>query len=108
MSLVLIVFEVMDKELSLPGVWLLNLSLAAFGYVLCRRYKWSLLFTLPVALFFSFAHLGELHDPHVGPAILEEAGRSYVIQSYAAMTIAILASCAGALVRLKSRRLNFA
>jgi hypothetical protein len=37
----------------------------------------------------------ELTDPYVGPAILQEAGRGYVVQSYLAMALSIVATMAG-------------
>lgn len=99
MNVMAIILEVMDKEPSLPGVWVLNLFLAAFGYLLCRRYKRSLLFILPITLLFAYSVLAELHDPYVGPAILREAGRGYLIQNYMATAVAVLVPCAGALMR---------
>jgi len=89
------IFEVMDKEPSLLAVWLLFLFLAVGGFLLCHYRYWLLLVTLPISLFFAWLYLSELRDPFVGPAIIREAGKGYVYQSYIAMALAIvLPSCA--------------
>jgi hypothetical protein len=52
-------------------------------------------------------YLTELHDPYIGPAILNEAGRGYFLLSYVAMSIALLLPVKGALIpRLKRRQLR--
>ncbi|MDT4954017.1 MAG: hypothetical protein QOJ02_2155 [Acidobacteriota bacterium] len=92
-----LLFEVMDKEPSLVDVWLLFTCLGAIGFALCR-FQWQLLLlALPVSLFLADAHLAELYDRSIWPAILHEAGHSYFIQSYVAMAFAVLAPCLGAL-----------
>ena len=99
------IFEVMDKEPSLLGIWALFLLVGATGFLLCHLHRAWLILALPVALLLSLSHLTELHDPHIGPAILNEAGRSYFIQSYVAMSIALLLPVAGALIpRLKRQQ----
>jgi hypothetical protein len=44
---------------------------------------------LPVLFFCIFGHAMELNDPSVGPAIVREAGQSYVTQSYIVMALAV-------------------
>ena len=68
-------FEVMDKEPSLIDVWLLFLLLGVGGFLLSRYRYWLLLVSLSLSLFFAWAHLGELHDPFVGRAIVREGDR---------------------------------
>jgi hypothetical protein len=53
---------------------------------------------LPVvllAMLLAWARIDELNDPFVGPAIVHEAGPSYVIQCYLASAIAVIASLVG-------------
>ena len=93
MNVLATLFEVMDKEPTLLTVWLLFLSLGVGGFLLTRyRYR-LLLVALPVSLFFAWGHLGELRDPFIGPAIVREAGQSYVAQSYIAMALALVLPC---------------
>jgi len=92
-------FEVMDKEPSLLQVWLLFFSVGVGGFLLCRFRGWLLAVVLPVALFLAWAHLSELHDPFVGPAIAREAGRDYFTQSYIAMALALALPLLGMIKR---------
>jgi hypothetical protein len=89
MNLLATFFEVMDKEPTLLDVWLLFLILGVGGFLMSRYRYWLLFVALPISLFFAWVHLGELHDPFVGPHIVREAGQSYVTQSYIAMTLAL-------------------
>ena len=98
MNTLALIFEVLDKEPSLQSIWLTFLSVAVVSYLLCR-WRWRLIaLILPVALLLSLAWLTELLDPYVGPAMWQES-RSYVIQSYAAMMVAILSPCLSAYLR---------
>lgn len=91
----LALLEVMDKEPSLPGIWIGAAVSGGLGFWGARRWIW------PGVLLLALEGVGlsgmhaELADPFVGPAILAEAGRGYVIQSYAAAWIAIAATAAG-------------
>jgi hypothetical protein len=87
--------EVMDKEPSLPGIWLGAAVFGALGFFSGRRWIWPGVLLLAFELFaFSGMH-AELTDPYVGPAILKEAGRGYVVQSYVAAGLCILATAVG-------------
>jgi hypothetical protein len=92
-------FEVMDKEPSLVHIWLLFLFVGIGGLLLCRYRSWLLAIVLPVTLLFAWAHLAELHDPFVGPAIAHEAGREYFTQSYIAMGLAVTLPMVGMVKR---------
>ncbi|HEX3559961.1 MAG TPA: hypothetical protein VHU19_12205 [Pyrinomonadaceae bacterium] len=101
------IFEVIDKEPSLLNVWALFLLVGATGFLLCRLHRACLGLTLPIAVLLSLGYLTELHDPYIGPAILNEAGRGYFLLSYVAMSIALLLPVTGALIpRLKRRQLR--
>jgi hypothetical protein len=91
--------EVMDKELSTPVVWLVFLILGLLGFVLGRRSRLAGLLVIAVIALNAIFQLLELHDPFVGPDILAEAGRSYFVQSYAAIAISFGLAIAGTLVR---------
>lgn len=90
MNAFVVLFEVMDKEPSLLHVWFLFLLVGVGGFLLCRYRGWLLAVVLPIVLFLGWAHLSELHDPFVGPAIAREAGRDYFIQSYVAISLAVV------------------
>jgi hypothetical protein len=102
MKILSFIFEVLDKEPSIQSIWMTYLLIAFVGFLLCR-FRWHfIVLVLPVALIASYVWLTELLDPYVGPAMWSES-RSYVIQSYAAMLIAIVFPCIGAFMSWKKR-----
>jgi hypothetical protein len=77
---------------------------AVLGFLAWRRH-----FVLGVAVSLlavgpAWALHQELADPHVGPAILREAGLSYVIQAYGVMLLCAALHVAGAAVRIQAQR----
>ena len=101
------IFEVLDKEPSIGSIWLTFLLVALAGYLLCR-WRWRLIaLALPAALLFSFGWLTELLDPYVGAAMWQES-KSYVIQSYAAMSAAVLSPLAGAYLQWRKSKMHAA
>ena len=96
--------EVMDKEFSFPTV----LAWGALGvigtFAAARWFPWALAAVLPPVAVFFFAHLSELLDPYVGPAILKEAGLAYVTVSWFFPVLIILALVTGLRVRHGIRR----
>ena len=98
----LAVLEVMDKEWSLLTVWLVFLVLGAAGFFLTRFRRWLIVPALLVVAVAAWGLIGELTDPFVGPAIVQEAGRGYVIQSYLAIVIATALTIAGLRARTRA------
>lgn len=103
MKVSVIFFEVMDKEPSLVQIWLLSLVIGVGGFFLARYRYWLLAVVLAVAAVLAWSQLSELRDPLVGPAIVREAGYSYVVQSYVAIAIALMLPLIGAIVKWKRR-----
>jgi len=89
------VLEVMDKEPTLLAVWGAAVLLGLVGYTAARFRRWLVIPALAVIAFLAWAQLGELADPTVGPAIIQEAGRGYLIQSCAAVALAVILSVLG-------------
>lgn len=86
---VLLLFEVMDKEPSLLGIWISSVVLGIGGFLLSRYHWWLVTIVLTIAVVSALAQISELRDPFVGPDIVREAGYSYVLQSYLAAAISI-------------------
>jgi len=103
----LALLEVMDKEPSLPGIWIGTALFGGVGLWSARRWIWPGVLLLAVeALGLSGMH-AELTDPQVGPAILREAGHGYVVQSYLGSGVSITATTAGlvwGIMRWRRRR----
>ena len=85
-----LLFEVMDKEWPLWLVAVVFLGLAFAGFLLCRWRRQAAFFILPVIAFYAWGQIAEIRDPYVGPAILKEAGPSYVILSYSFIALATI------------------
>ena len=94
---VVLLREIMDKELPLWLLWSLSLVLAIGGFLLGRRWRligWIVALT---AVVFAAGIVSELRDPTVGPAIIAEAGRGYVVQAYVLSFASVIAPIIGAL-----------
>ena len=75
--------EVSDKVATLPLIW--GVAIASGLICLMATYfrRWLLISVAVPAVWFLGLFL-EIHSPDVGPAILIEAGRGYIIQAYLA------------------------
>jgi hypothetical protein len=85
-----LLFEVMDKELSLPFIWVYFGIIGVAGFLLARKHPAFLVLIIPLWLLVAPLHISEINDPFVGKDILREAGYSYVVQSYLAVSLAAL------------------
>jgi hypothetical protein len=102
--LAILLLEVMDKELSAPGVWLSFLIPGLIGFLLGRRTWWAAIPFVGWNALGAQVQMSELHDPHVGQSIMSEVGRSYFVHSYAAMLISIVLPFAGMLIGWNRRK----
>jgi hypothetical protein len=100
----LALLEVMDKEPSLPGIWIGAAIFGGLGFWTGLRWIWPGVLLLVVDLIALSGQHAELADPYVGPAILEEAGRGYVVQSYVASALVITATVAGIVLGVIERK----
>ncbi len=91
----MLILEVMDKEPALRTVWGAALLLGLVGFLAARFRRWLVLPALGVIGFLAYWQFSALVDSAVGPAIIEEAGRGYLIQSCAAVAVAVLLSVLG-------------
>ncbi len=82
--------EVMDKEPSLRAIWGAAILLGLVGYLATRFRRWLVLPALALVAIAAWTQLGELLDPQVGPAIMNEAGQWYVAQAGAAIALALI------------------
>jgi hypothetical protein len=96
--------EVMDKQIALPLVAGLVASTFGAGFVTARYKPILLWLVLPAFALLWFGHLGELLDPHVGPAIAREAGSIYVALSWFGAASLLAGPALGLLFRHKASR----
>ncbi len=95
-------FEIMDKEPSALEVWLVGIIIALVAFFATRWRWWAGAPFILLALVFAYSRVGELNDPEFGPAIRDEAGLGYVIQSYLAVACALLGGPLGRLMRRRA------
>src|SRR2546426_6832369 len=81
----MLILEVMDKEPALRTVWGAALLLGLVGFLAVRFRRWLVLPALGVIGFLAYWQFSALADSAAGPAIIQEAGRGYLIQSCAAV-----------------------
>ena len=96
--------EVMDKEPSLLVTAILYGVLGALGYVLSRQRWWWGLLLLPLVAALAWRDVSELYDPFVGPAIVMEAGYSYVLGWHALIIAGLALPITSALRKRASTR----
>lgn len=100
----MMLLEVMDKEPSIRSMWISTLVLGGGGLFLCRRWPWFALLIVPVVALGAWGLMGEIADPHVGPAILREAGASYPTHAYASAALSAILPLVGCAMWLRGRR----
>jgi hypothetical protein len=82
--------EVADKEPTLAWLWTVAAILSIASFALCRWRRSAAVIAIPAAVLWLWLLLPEIHDRFVGPAILQELGRGYVIQTYLAAFVPVL------------------
>jgi hypothetical protein len=87
--------EVADKEPSLLTLWVIALMLSGAAFCVAYWRRWAVLVPLALAAIWAAAVSSELRDPNVGPAIVEELGRTYVVQGMVTMSLPFLAGLLG-------------
>jgi hypothetical protein len=93
----LALLEVMDKEASVPEMWFGAVVFGGIGFWSARRWVWPGPLFLAWLAFGLWAVHGELTDRSIGPAILEETGRSYPVHAYLSSALATAAVLTGLL-----------
>jgi hypothetical protein len=82
--------EVMVKEPSLRVIWGGAAALGLIGYAAVRFRRWLVLPALTLIAIVVWTQLGDLLDPQVSAAIMQEAGLWYVGQAGAAVALAVI------------------
>jgi hypothetical protein len=88
--------EVMDKELSIPEIWVSLLCGVLLCAVATGLWRWLLVPSFAVGLYIGVGYAWtEWFDPGVGPAIRAEAGEGYGYHANAAVALLLSAHVAG-------------
>lgn len=89
----------MGSEPSLRALWGAAVLLGVAGYVATRFRRWLVLPALALIGVVAWTQLGELLDPQVGPAIMQQVGMWYVAQAGAAIALAVILCVLGLVPR---------
>lgn len=81
---------VMVKEPSLRVIWGGAAALGLISYAAVRFRRWLVLPALTVIAIVVWTQLGDLVDPQVSAAVIQEAGLWYVGQAGAAVALAVI------------------
>jgi|KBSSwiStaDraftv2_1062776.scaffolds.fasta_scaffold33121_2 hypothetical protein len=98
--------EVMDKEPTERYLWLAAAIGALSAFTLIRIRWWLVFFILPASTLIPLRAVLDCHDQHVGPAILSEGGRGYILHAHAALLVVVAANVVGLLASFRARRLS--
>ena len=87
--------EVMDKEPA--AIWLLGwgIGLGLVAWLAIRWNRWLSILFAPLAILALLGLTSEIRDSYVGPAILHEAGYSYVASGWLAGVLPLIGCLAG-------------
>lgn len=95
--------EVIDKVPNLALIWGVAIA-SGIACLLATYYRrWLLILAILPAVWFLSLFL-EIHSPDVGPALLVEAGRSYIAQAYLAGFVVIVLGVLGWVLNAKKDR----
>lgn len=86
----LLMLEMLGKEPSVRAIWAGAILLGLVGFIAARFRRWLVLPALALVAIAAWTQLGELLDPRVGPAIMEQAGQWYVAHAGAAVALAVI------------------
>ena len=95
--------EVLDKVPNLSFIWGVAIASGVVCLVATYFRRWLLIVAIFPAVWFLSLFL-EIHSPDVGPALLIEAGRSYIAQVYLAAFSVIALGAIGCFLNTKKRR----
>lgn len=93
----MLALEVTTTNPTLPTVWGVALGLGILGFAATRFRRWLVVPALGVVAIAAWSQLGKLADPVLGPAIMQQAGRMYLIHSCAAVALAAILPVMGLL-----------
>ena len=80
----------MGKEPSLRVIWGGAAALGLFSHAAVRFRRWLVLPSLALIAIAVWIQLGDLLDPGIAPAIMQQAGLWYVGQACAAAALAVI------------------
>jgi hypothetical protein len=76
--------DVSDKVPTIGAIWIVTALVSMGGLALPLWRRRAAFIALPFIALWAFVITSEVRDPYVGPAIITELGRGYVMQAYIA------------------------
>jgi hypothetical protein len=91
--------EVMDKEPSVPMIWVAAIVCSVLGFIAARFKPGLVVVTGTISALYLGSVIAEINDQTIGKAIIEAAGNSYPIHAYVAVAVIIVAHGTGLAIR---------
>lgn len=91
----LLMLGVIGNEPSLRAIWGGAVVLGLVGFYAARFRRWLALPALALVAIVAWTQLGQLLDPRMGAAIMQQAGEWYVAQAGAAVALAVILCVVG-------------
>ena len=95
--------EVIDKVPTLSFIWGVAIASGVVCFITTYFRRWLLILAALPAVWFLSLFL-EIHSPDVGPALLVEAGRGYIVQTYLAALSVVILGALGWILNATKRR----
>ena len=86
----MMMLEVMDKELTVRGMWSTCLVVGALGFLAGRWRRWAAVPFAAYLMFVAYGVIAELRDPYVGPDIIAETGCCYRQRLLASVSVGVI------------------
>jgi len=96
--------EVMDKQVSIAGIWAVATIAGILGFIVSHTSSRSSLIALAVIALISYLHLSDIREPEIARSIHREAGSAYFWHSYAAVVLALALTLLGLAVGVWRRQ----
>lgn len=96
--------EVMNKEFSVALVLFVALGGLLAAFYVARFLPWLLIVLIPIVSLFWVAHLSEVTDKYVGPAIAQETGYFYIVVSWCSPLLFFIGASVGLAIRTRRSR----
>ncbi|HEY3220682.1 MAG TPA: hypothetical protein VGJ80_08120 [Gemmatimonadales bacterium] len=80
---------------TLLAIWGAAIGFGLVGFAAARFRRWLVIPALGLIAIVAWSRLGQLADPTVGPAIVQETGRGYLIQACAAFALSVILAVLG-------------
>ena len=95
--------EVSDKMPTQQEIWLTGIIVSFVFIILLRWAKWINILAIPLTILFFYFAFDTLTQPDIGPAIVKEQGKTYILALYGSTTSVLLSVIVGNILNRKRK-----